>query len=345
MGGVIQTFNNINYTKEKLNDGKIRLNIEITNERFEIAKERVFERLAPTVNINGFRPGKAPKNLVMAYLGPTLFEQTLNDLVPVCTLEVLQRENLKPIDNLEYKIETVAEGTGVKYSATFTSFPDFKLVDLSKIKIKKGKVEVKDEEIQEVIKQMYEDFKKVDKTKYDIGISDKWASSLNLGVKNLKELKKRVRKELERQKELQERDKYVSKLLIEIAEKSKFIVPSILIEKEVNRKEMEYKLRIEKIGVKLDDFLRNQKITIEDLRKGWKKEAMEDIKIEIVIMKIADEYKIEVKDEEVDQYINSIKDEKLKEHYKDQRARKYLKTILFRQKVVNTLLEKVEGKA
>lgn len=345
MSKILQNFNNLSYSKEKLEGGKLQLNIEISNERFEIVKNKVYEKLASTVKVDGFRQGKAPKNIIIARLGPSLFEQTLNELVPQCTLEIIQREKLMPLDQISYKIDKIAEGSGVQYSATFTVFPEFKLPDISKIKVKKKeKIEIDEKEVEVVVKQMFNEKQKGvkgDKTKKDRKMNDEWAASLNLGVKNLKELKERIQTELLRQKKDLEKNKYISEVIDEISEKSKFEIPEILLEQEINKKEQEYKSRIENLGMKVEDFLRNQKTSIEELKKGWKKEADKVIRTEIILMKIANEYKIKVENAEVQKQIDEIKDEKLKAQYQNPQTKKHLQSILVRQKIVDKILELV----
>lgn len=345
MSGVVQTFNNLTYSKEKIEGGRVKLSVEIANERFELAKNKVYERLAPSVTITGFRPGKAPRNLTEAQLGPTLYEETLGALLPECTFEILKREKITPLDQIAYNIEKVAAGSGVKYSAVFTVFPEFKLPDLKKIKVEKKKVEVTKEDIEKVVKQMFdesqkkarEDQKKDEKPNMD----DKWAASLNLGVKNLSELRAKVSEELKRQKELVEQNRYIGEVLDEIVKSSKFDIPEVLINQEVARREKQYKTRIENLGMKVEDFLRNQKTTLEELQKNWKKEASKAIVSEIVLMQIAREYNIKVEDKEVEAQIEAIKDEKLKKQYQTPQAQRYILSVLLRQKIVAKILELV----
>ncbi len=341
MSGILKTLNNITYSKEKVDEGRLKLTIEVANERFELAKDRIYERLAPSVKVDGFRPGKAPKNVIVAKLGPTLFEQTLNDIVPKCTLEIIKKEKLMPLDQITYKVEKIAEGSGVKYSATFSVFPEFELPDISKIKVEKKKTEVKDEEIETVIKQMANE-KKEDKEMPKI--DDKWVASLNLGVKNLKELKDKIKGELLRQKENAEKNRYVGEIIKKISKNCNFNVPSVLIEKQIIKKEAEYKQRIKDLGMKVEDFLRNQKTSMKELKKGWREEIKEGVRSEIIFYKIADKYKIKVKDEEVDKQVDQIKDEKLKEQYKSPQSKSYLRNMLFRQKIIDKVLELVGEK-
>jgi trigger factor len=117
-----------------------------------------------------------------------------------------------------------------------------------------------------------------------------------------------------------------------------------MVEQELDRREGQYKSRIEQLGMKIDDFLRNQKTTMENLREGWKKEAEKQLKSEIILIKVSNEYKIVVTDEDVDAQINAIKDEKVRAQYESKEARNYLKSILVRQKVIKKITDLVERK-
>lgn len=338
MAGVLQSFNNINYSKETLDDGRIRFDIEVNNERFEIVKNRVYEKLAKAVSIEGFRPGKAPKNLITAQIGPKLYEETLQEIVPEVTLEVLQREKATPIDRIAYKVEKVGEGFGVKFSATFTSFPEFALPEIEQLKIKKKEVKVSKEEVDNVIKKMFDE----DKNKKKLKFGDEWAKTLSLNVKSIKELSEKVKSELKRQKEMLEDDRVVNEVVEQISKKAKLTIPKLLIDQEVAVREQDYKGRIEKLGMKLEDFLRNQKTTMDELKKGWEKEAIKKIETEIILMKIAGKYKISVPMQEVEKQIAEIKDEKVKAQYNNENSKRYLQSVMIRQEVIKKVLNLVK---
>lgn len=347
MAGILQTLNGVNYSKESLENGKLKISIEITNDRFESAKERVYSRLAPTINIPGFRPGQAPKNLITAQLGPTLFEETLGELIPQATLEIIRKEDLIPLDQIEYKVEKVAEGTGVTYSATFSTFPEFDLPDLKNINVEKKPTDVTEEEIEKVINQMFEDSKKAggeDKVAASSAPDDAWAATLNLGTKTLVELKDKIKEELKRQKDLMEQNRYVDEVIKQITEKTKFDLPSQMIDKEVERRRKMYSDRIERLGMKVEDFLKSQNTTFEELEKGWKKEADESIRAEIILMRLVKKYDVKVDESEVEEQINAVQDENMRKQYESLAGRQQIQTILLRQKVIKKLLEEVEQK-
>ncbi len=354
MSGIAKTLNNLTYTKETTEGGRIKLSIDVGKERFESAKKQVYDRLAPSVNVSGFRPGKAPENVVAAQLGPQLYEQTLGELLPECTLEVIQKEELMPLDQIEYKVEKVAEGMGASFSATFSVMPEIKIPDLKTLKVEKQEAKVDDKEVDSVIQRMFQEGKAAQKggekdankikqeespdtTKPD----DAWAKSLNVGVNSLDELKEKIRGEVKRQKEMVEQNKVIEEVISQIEEQSKFDIPKSLVEKEIENQENQYKQRVENLGMKLEDFLKSQKVTMDELKKGWEKEAKKRIKAEMVLMQIAKEYNVKVTDEEIDMQVNSIQDEKLKKQYSTPQAKQYIQSMLIKQKVVKKIFDEL----
>lgn len=370
MSGIVQTVNKLNYSKELTDEGSTKLTIEVPNERFSVYVDKAYKKLAPTVEVSGFRKGKAPRNVVASKLGASLYEEALKSILPECTLEIVRHTEIKPLTRISYNVEKMAEGSGVKFSATFVAFPEFDLPDIKKIKVKKEDTKVTDKEVETVIERMYkerteaqdkavenksdsknkdkakkkDDKKKKEKKDENQKMDDEWAASLKLGVKDLKGLKKKIREELEKQKESLEQNKYISDIIKKIVEKSDFEIPQALVESQLDRKEKEYKARIESLGMEMEDFLKSKKTTMKKLKEGWKKDISEQIKSEVILSKVAQEYDIEIKEEEIEQQIEKIQDEKLKEQYSSAQGKNYVRSIVLQKKVVDKLLSLVKEK-
>lgn len=159
------------YSYEELNGSRIRLTIDIPALEFKKEEEKAFRQLSQDIKIQGFRPGKAPEQMLRAQLGASPYEKALNELLPKATLEAVEslskseNKNMSPIDNVSYELAKVQPSAGIKFSATYTIFPIVKLGDLSKITVKQNKLEVSKEEIDKVINQIFEDWKKQNETK------------------------------------------------------------------------------------------------------------------------------------------------------------------------------------
>jgi len=340
MSNLFTTVNDLSYKVETLDDGTLKVTIDVDSKRFDTAIDRAFNKLSPSVSIAGFRPGQAPKNLVMAQLGAKLFEEALNSLIPEATLEVLKHADITPITQISYNVLKMAQGNNVEFTATFAGMPQIKLPDFKKIKVKKEKVEVLAKEIDDVVDKMYDDYKKKNE-KEKTEKNDDWAKKLNLDVTSVDQLKDKIKTELLRQKETLAQNKFIKEILSQVSAKIELKIPKILISSELERKEKDYQSRIEGLGMKVEDFLRNQKTTMEELKKNWEKDIETNLKEEFVLVAVTKEYNITVTDEEIEKQIEAIKDEKMKAEYNNAEAKRYLKSLIQQQKTLTKIVELV----
>ncbi|MEQ8674416.1 MAG: trigger factor [Aggregatilineales bacterium] len=87
----------MNIQTERLEDHRARFTVEIEPERLEKAKRAAARKMAKTMNIPGFRKGKAPYNILIQYG----FEANiLNDAVDDLSQEIY-RETLEQVEDIE----------------------------------------------------------------------------------------------------------------------------------------------------------------------------------------------------------------------------------------------------
>ena len=116
-----------------------------------------------------------------------------------------------------------------------------------------------------------------------------------------------------------------------IGEKTKVELPDIMIESELNRSETQFKADIERMGLKMEDYLNHAKKTIEDLRVEWRPHAEKKAKLQLILNAIAEKEKLHPTKEEINTEVDHIL-----EHYKDadrERAEAYAETVLTNEKV------------
>ncbi|GAB4284096.1 MAG: trigger factor [Candidatus Dojkabacteria bacterium] len=116
--------------------------------------DRAYEKLSKDVKIAGFRPGKAPKEKIMAKIGSDVSLMALNALLPEVAFEIMQKENSRPTAPPQYDLKKVNEKDGIIFTFTYVNYPEVTLGDFSKIKVEKDKVEVKDEDVDNVIRSL-----------------------------------------------------------------------------------------------------------------------------------------------------------------------------------------------
>ena len=112
-------------------------------------------------------------------------------------------------------------------------------------------------------------------------------------------------------------------------------VPSIIVEQEVERLLAQTLDEVKKLGLTLDQYLASTGRTAEDLRKEYEQKAQNDIKLEFILQKIAQEENITVEDKEVDEAIQQAKNEAEKQNL--QANRHLLASILKQQKTLDFL--------
>jgi trigger factor len=116
-------------TVEELADNKVRLHVSIPASEFEQAIDAAFRKLAGEVKIPGFRPGKAPRQLLEARLGPDVArDQALRDSLPGYYAEAVESQDLDTITSPEIDITAGEDGGDVEFDAVVEVRP---VVELS----------------------------------------------------------------------------------------------------------------------------------------------------------------------------------------------------------------------
>lgn len=112
-------------------------------------------------------------------------------------------------------------------------------------------------------------------------------------------------------------------------------IPSVLVQQESDRLLAQTLDEIKKLGLTLDQYLSSTGKNPEALRKEFEEKAKNDMKLEFVLQKIADEEKITVEQKEIDEAIQKAKDPREKENL--MRNHYLLASILRQQKTLDFL--------
>lgn len=114
----------------------------------------------------------------------------------------------------------------------------------------------------------------------------------------------------------------------EILKSSSLNVPKIIVDREVEKLLSQTLDEIKRLGLTLDQYLASTGKTVENLRKEHEAKASNDIKLELILQKIAEEEKIQVSDKEIG---DAVKNAKTEEERKSLEANKYLLASILRQ--------------
>lgn len=145
----------MNVTTEKIENHKVVLTIEVPAEELDKGIKAACKSLANRVNIPGFRKGKAPRRILEMNIGKeAILDEAFDRVAQKAFDEALKQENLDPVDRPQVDIVTLEEGKDVVFKATITPVPEVTLGEYKGLKVAKDVVEVKDEQVEEQVKNI-----------------------------------------------------------------------------------------------------------------------------------------------------------------------------------------------
>ncbi|MBF0593686.1 MAG: hypothetical protein HQL22_01815 [Candidatus Omnitrophica bacterium] len=263
------------------------MNFEVPKDRVAKMTGDVLAQIVKHAKIPGFRPGKAPKNLVESAHGKTAKEEMLKNLIPEVYQEGLASEKISPIDLPMIDKVELKEGV-LTFRATVDLRPDVDVKEYKGIKIVKKSADVTDEELGKTL----DFFKKGRGLDENTVLDDAFAKSV--GFPTLEEFKKALKRNLEFDKERQNRVDIENQLVEALLKKAEFPVPASLVERQFHGRIEEFQNRLKQYGAKEDAI---GKKTLE-AEKEIREAAEKDVRSYLILQKIAEKENIvPVKDE------------------------------------------------
>src|SRR6195256_232684 len=134
---------------EQLPQSQVGMTIEVPTEVVDATYERVLNRLVSRAKIEGFRPGRAPRALVEARIGPAVLrEEVVETMVPEVIRQALADKSIDPIETPDVEVLELERGRPARLKATVSVMPDVKLGDASALDVPAPSIEVTDEMVE-----------------------------------------------------------------------------------------------------------------------------------------------------------------------------------------------------
>jgi trigger factor len=145
----------MNSSVKKLEKAQVEISVEVSVEEMRPYLEKAAAKISKDTKIEGFRPGNAPYDVVVAKVGEmAILQEAIDDIISKTYYDTLQENKIVTIGQPKIDIEKLAPGNPFSYKATADILPEVKVGDYSKIKIKRTKVEVKDEQVDVVLEDL-----------------------------------------------------------------------------------------------------------------------------------------------------------------------------------------------
>ena len=131
-----------------------RMQVQVPAERVSQEIAARLKNLSRTARLNGFRPGKAPLNVIRRQFGVQVHREVIGELLQSSFSEAITQKQLAPAGSPRFEPQSIAEGQDLKYVATFEVFPEVALAPIESLEINRVTADVADSDVDAMIERL-----------------------------------------------------------------------------------------------------------------------------------------------------------------------------------------------
>ena len=131
-----------------------KLNVEVPPDVVRAALEKMYRDVQRVAKFKGFRPGKAPLNMVKSEYKSRVESDVTTKIIEDHYSKAVSEHSLQPVNFPEIEFDGLKDGEPLKFSATFEVRPDVELKKYVGLEIEKEKFEVVPEMIDNIIQDI-----------------------------------------------------------------------------------------------------------------------------------------------------------------------------------------------
>ena len=141
-------------TIEKKENNIVEISLEATREEFEAALKQSYNKNKGKFQIQGFRKGKVPYQLVIQYYGEgVLYDDAIEFIASPAYVEAVKEHDLKVVSRPDLSIDEIGEN-GMKYKLAVSVKPEFELGQYEGVEVPYSVRKVNDTTVSEEIERM-----------------------------------------------------------------------------------------------------------------------------------------------------------------------------------------------
>jgi trigger factor len=134
-----------------------KITIELEPDEIKRELDRAYNELRRSVQLKGFRPGRAPRNLLERFFGDQVRGDVLQKLQKEYTDKALEENDLRPVVEPEVVTEeSDLKKPQVRFSATFDVKPQLEVKEYQDLKVPKATIEVTEEQVEQALERLRE---------------------------------------------------------------------------------------------------------------------------------------------------------------------------------------------
>jgi trigger factor len=135
------------------NIGKLerRMQVQVPAEQVAAEIAARLKSISRTARLNGFRPGKAPLNVIRRQFGPQVHREVIGELLQSSYEQAVTQNALAPAGSPRIEPQSIDEGQDLKYVATFEVFPEVVMKPIDTMELERVTAEVAESDVDAMI--------------------------------------------------------------------------------------------------------------------------------------------------------------------------------------------------
>ena len=146
----------VNVTVENLAPCKKLVRVEVDAQKVNDAFDEMLKNYQRQAALPGFRPGKAPKEMVAKRYEADIQDEVKKKLIPDAYREAIKEQKIDVVGYPDIEEIQFAKGQSLQFAATIETAPEFEMPDYKGLPAKREKGEVTDEDVQKAIDMLRE---------------------------------------------------------------------------------------------------------------------------------------------------------------------------------------------
>ena len=130
------------------------LKVFVDKKTIESYMNAKYQEVQKQVVLKGFRPGKAPKEILKRQFGKSIYGEVLDKVLKETSTKAIEENKIKPVGQPKIDLKSFGEGKDLEYIISVTEFPKVELKPIENIKIDQYTVKIDSKETDLRIKEI-----------------------------------------------------------------------------------------------------------------------------------------------------------------------------------------------
>jgi trigger factor len=350
----------IKTTVTKKEKSIVSIAVTVKNSDFMKNYEKGFNKVREVVQVDGFRKGHVPDEVILSKYGEmAILEETADLTVKETFQAAIADSKTDAIGEPTIMVTKLEKDADFEYQIEVAEIPAITLPDYFKIAkgVAKEEAKVEQKDIDEVLKEVrkmrahkelhadgvahdHNDVahNQIHEDKKDLAdlpeLTEEYVKELG-DFPSMETFMEKVKSNLALEKTQRNKEKRRNEILEKIESETKCEIPSVLTESELDRMLSQMKGDVVQMGGKFEDYLNYTKKTESDLRAEWYTDAEKRARIQLILNEIAKKENITVEEKDV-----KVEAKRITDMYKEadeQEAYLYMFQMMLNEKVLETI--------